>query len=125
METKVCTKCGEKKELGDFYKNKNCKDGLAYQCKKCQKSSQIQRRLNDYTRVRALERLSEKRFYKRNRKHCIRRASAYTEKHPDRRKKALIRANFKAWNGFPLPEDIVEIKYLINKINRLCKTSTN
>lgn len=32
---KVCTKCGEEKELGEFYNNKGKKDGKQSQCKKC------------------------------------------------------------------------------------------
>lgn len=32
---KKCTKCKKEKELKDFYKNKNTKDGYAYNCKSC------------------------------------------------------------------------------------------
>lgn len=35
METKVCSKCDEEKELTEFSKCKNSKDGLNYKCKKC------------------------------------------------------------------------------------------
>jgi hypothetical protein len=33
---KTCTRCKEEKELSDFYKNKNTKDGLTQSCKDCQ-----------------------------------------------------------------------------------------
>jgi hypothetical protein len=32
---KTCTKCNEIKEKSNFYKNKNAKDGLSWQCKLC------------------------------------------------------------------------------------------
>lgn len=35
MTTKICTKCGEEKELSEFHKRKTIKDGHALQCKKC------------------------------------------------------------------------------------------
>ena len=34
--TKICSKCKEEKGLGEFYKNKSCKDGLQLHCKKCE-----------------------------------------------------------------------------------------
>jgi len=35
METKKCSKCGEEKELTEFYKRKNSKDGFRNDCKEC------------------------------------------------------------------------------------------
>lgn len=32
---KICTKCGEKKPLTEFYKDATSKSGATYQCKKC------------------------------------------------------------------------------------------
>ena len=32
---KTCTKCGNKKELSDFHKDKHNPDGLTYSCKEC------------------------------------------------------------------------------------------
>ena len=34
-QTKKCSKCGEEKELAEFSKNKNTKDGYSYHCKAC------------------------------------------------------------------------------------------
>lgn len=33
--TKLCTKCGKEKQLGDFYANKRSKDGRQSECKDC------------------------------------------------------------------------------------------
>jgi len=32
---KICSKCGVEKDVNEFYKNKNSKDGLRYACKMC------------------------------------------------------------------------------------------
>lgn len=37
MNSKECTKCKEFKPLGEFYKEKRTKSGLAYECKECSK----------------------------------------------------------------------------------------
>lgn len=36
-ETKICSKCGNEKDLSEFYKHKICKDGLRSACKECLK----------------------------------------------------------------------------------------
>lgn len=36
-KTKKCSKCKRIKDVDEFYKNKNIKDGLCYQCKACMK----------------------------------------------------------------------------------------
>ena len=35
METKVCSKCKEEKNICDFYKRKETKNGYRSDCKKC------------------------------------------------------------------------------------------
>jgi predicted nucleic acid-binding Zn-ribbon protein len=40
---KRCTKCGQTKDVSEFYGNKNAKDGLEWGCKKC-KSEQYYKR---------------------------------------------------------------------------------
>lgn len=40
METKVCSKCGEEKEVGEFFKRNASKDGLTPRCKLCIKVDQ-------------------------------------------------------------------------------------
>lgn len=37
MKTKICTKCGKKLLLSEFYNDKNAKDGKYPSCKKCRK----------------------------------------------------------------------------------------
>ena len=45
---KICTKCKEEKELYNFTKNKNNKDGLEYFCKSCKKDYQESKKLKNY-----------------------------------------------------------------------------
>lgn len=44
---KLCKKCKETKELFEFSKNKNSKDGFVSECKKCKKSYDIKRYKNN------------------------------------------------------------------------------
>ena len=37
MASKICSKCGEQKDIDCFSKNKNAPEGLSYQCKACYK----------------------------------------------------------------------------------------
>ena len=48
---KTCTKCLSEKELIDFTKNKNHKDGLEYFCKSCKKEYQQSKKLKEYPLV--------------------------------------------------------------------------
>lgn len=43
METKICTKCGEEKDISEYNKCKKSKDGLNWRCKNC---------VNEYHRLR-------------------------------------------------------------------------
>ena len=38
MTTKVCSKCGIEKDVGEFHRNKSKKDGLSGECKVCVKA---------------------------------------------------------------------------------------
>lgn len=57
---KTCFKCGEEKELSEFYKNRGMKDGHLNKCIPCVKAYEIERRaknidyIREYDRKRAL-----------------------------------------------------------------------
>ena len=79
MCTKVCIKCGEEKELKDFYKNKTTKDGYANACKSCVKK---------YERSKYVKR--EKEVLPEGKKRCSTCKGVYnvtdfspTKRHPD------------------------------------------
>ena len=86
--TKQCNKCAEVKELEDFYKQTNAKDGHAYMCKVC---------VLDKTRAWCKENPKKqaaraKSWYEANREKSIANAHAWRKANPER-----ARATAKAW----------------------------
>lgn len=63
---RVCKKCGESKSVAEYYKAKDCKDGLRPECKSCTLARQLQYREEhaDAHRARA------KRYRQENREKC-------------------------------------------------------
>lgn len=56
METKICTKCGEVKELDLFHADKSRKDGKYSQCKECKREAARKWRLENPEKVREHDR---------------------------------------------------------------------
>ena len=50
---KRCSKCGQVKPIGDFYRNKRAKDGLMSYCKQCNKEYQAEWSTNHKENVKA------------------------------------------------------------------------
>ncbi len=66
MEKKVCSKCKEEKEVCEFSKDSNKKDGYRYDCKSCRKTLY---KLNYYTFIdenREKNRDRQKKYYQNN-----------------------------------------------------------
>jgi len=99
METKKCSKCGETKPVGEFYKRSVSKDGLNYYCKECSKASASQwnkehpeqkyaanRRWqkNHPEHVRAKGRERMKRWYKRHPEQGRAARARWYKRHPER-----------------------------------------
>lgn len=58
---KHCGKCGETKDIGEFYKNKTAKDGHQNYCKPCWKKDCADRKLRNPDRRRQISRDSARR----------------------------------------------------------------
>lgn len=59
--TKVCTRCGLSKPVSEYYKSKREKDGIKYQCKKCdKKASKLHYKTNQAYRERMAQRVRER-----------------------------------------------------------------
>ena len=88
---KRCSKCGEVKPVGEFYKHKNRKDGLQSQCKQCQK---------EYI----------EKYYEENKEHCAEKAKKYREENKghcaEYSKKNIVMINNEAYNINTAPEEI-------------------
>ena len=52
INKKICSKCGEEKDVKEFGKNKKYKSGLAYYCKKCRSKINKQYRLDNPEKVK-------------------------------------------------------------------------
>ena len=61
-KTKKCTKCGEVKEVGEFTKNKNGKDGLFPQCRSCKNKYMAEYYKNNKDKIAGIN----SRYYKNN-----------------------------------------------------------
>lgn len=73
---KTCTKCGEEKEIEEFYKDRTKRDGTASNCKACKKVSV--NRWNERNQERKREYRS--RYYKATRNHALQKGREWRER---------------------------------------------
>jgi hypothetical protein len=66
MESKICHKCGDEKQITLFYKNTMCNDGYRNVCKDCCKLKQNQYRLENHETI-----IKEKKIYYQKNKEII------------------------------------------------------
>ncbi|HCI1950464.1 TPA: hypothetical protein NOE94_003118 [Pseudomonas aeruginosa] len=95
---KRCTGCGEHLPQSCFYKNRSKSDGLATECKSCDKS----RLANRYKNNREAEQVKRKENYQANIQRYKERARAWERNNPDR--KRLLRAKYRERNREKISE---------------------
>ena len=85
MDAKRCTKCGEMKPLGDFYKEKTGRDGVRSDCKACfavrAKARYTKNREREIARVRAWQQANRERVNETQKRTRARRKPAAREDH--------------------------------------------
>lgn len=85
-ETKQCIKCGEEKNLEDFYHKRSYKDGHLNTCKKCSNYYESIRRKNNIEKHRASDREKMRRYYKNNREALIKKNREWRKNNPEKAK---------------------------------------
>lgn len=79
LQMKKCTKCGEVKELSEFYKHTTTKDGFVSHCKQCHSLINKKRRENPEYVARQKETMSRWRANSKNKRSIL--SSAYKTKY--------------------------------------------
>lgn len=90
MEKKKCTKCKIEKELTEYHKHKNGKNGLRATCKVCNK---IEHQLwvdNNRDKTRA----NSAKFAKVNRDKCNAKLKRYRKKYPEKEKSRRLKKRY-------------------------------
>jgi hypothetical protein len=85
MQTKICSKCGIKKLITEFYKDERCKLGIKSNCKECHKKYDIEKYRKNSKKIK----INRKNYYKKNKEREINYSIQYEK---NRRK---IDSNFK------------------------------
>jgi uncharacterized CHY-type Zn-finger protein len=97
---KICPKCGIKKPLSTYSKNKNAKDGHVSECKACAK-------------IRAAE------YYSKNAQEIIKKTRGWAIDNPERRKEIARNSHTKRKYGITLEQEIA-IKMSQNNKCAIC-----
>lgn len=114
METKVCLKCKVEKELINFNKDKNKKDGLNIYCIDCRKEyrKQNSQTINEYS----------KNYYSTNLHNQLKRKKTYRENNKDKIKNYSHNYRISKYNNDSL---YISIRKIRNLIYNYLKTQNN
>lgn len=138
METKKCSKCGEVKDVGEFYKNGEY--GLRPNCKKCEKEQWQKKNIKNpeknKTKCRNYllansekEKERIKNYWLKNPENLKNKNNRCNTKKIDNLTDCYIKQTLKL-SGFTTEQinenpELIEVKRLIIKTKRLCKTLPN
>jgi ribosomal protein L32 len=126
-KTKKCSKCGETKELNDFFNLNRTEDGKNSQCKICFKAYMLKWRKNNNKKIsdgkrRYRENNKEKisveyaEYCKNNKEKILAKAIEKYKKNPEITAKYLLIRKF--GHDIPLPEAIVDARTQLLLITR-------
>lgn len=152
-QTKVCTKCGVEYPATReyFYANKKYKFGVCSACKKCKQletkkwrdknpEKYLSMRKKRYVKNSEKRKATAKKYYAENTEKNLARSKNWRHENPEKSRASTrnwqnknpekvqyiaTKNNIKKQIGAPPPPELVEIKVLINKTKRLCKTLKN
>lgn len=117
METKICKKCGELKNINDFDKSSRSKDGYFYMCKLCKKEcSKIY-----YSKNKESIKINSKKYYKNNIENYRKKHKQYYQ---DNRDEVLERTKLNQKNN----REICSIRsrqWVLNNQDKVIKTKND
>jgi len=97
---KICFKCGETKNLSDFYKNKLMRDGHVNKCKTCNKKDVSMHRIDNIEKIRRYDR-------ERGNRQSSEYLKCWREKYPAKYKAhCMVNNQKRAGNLFEIPCEI-------------------
>jgi hypothetical protein len=117
METKICSKCNEEKNICEFNKEKRNKSGLKSECKLCRKL--IKKKHYDTNKHKILE--NKKKYYLSKKDVILEKAKNYNHKNNDKikiYKKHYYQNNKNKFNDYYKLNYQINVLYRIGKIVR-------
>ena len=137
METKVCSKCSLEKNICEFYKRKDNKDGYRADCKFCFNERVLEYKKNNEEKIRQLR----KDYFQKNKQSLLEKKQIWRKNNPEKykkqvkdywdkvkvfqteKKKIWINNNRKKYNDYwnNRKEEEPEFKLLTNMRSRLSK----
>ena len=133
---RVCKKCGTEKDIELFTKNKKCILGISFSCKICsniinkkyirtpESKEKRKERWGAYYKKHIGNVLLRNKNHRKNNKELYRR---HSQQNALNLSDSYVKNNLinLGWNKKDITQDIIEVKRLIIKTKRLCKTSQN
>ena len=80
MKTQICTKCGIKKPISEFHKDKNSKSGYCYYCKLCVSKQKHEYYLEHQEEIKN----REKQYQQKNKEKIKKRKHIHYSNHKER-----------------------------------------
>ena len=85
METKVCSKCNKEKEICEFYKRKESKDGYRSDCKCCFNERVLEYRKNNKEKIKQ----RSKDYFQKNKQSHLEKKQIWRKNNPEKYKKQV------------------------------------
>ena len=85
METKVCSKCSQEKEICEFYKRKDTKDGYRFDCKCCFNEIALEYRKNNEEKIKQ----RSKDYFQKNKQSHLEKKQIWRKNNPEKYKKQV------------------------------------
>ena len=85
METKVCSKCKTEKEICEFYKRKETKDGYRSDCKCCFNERALEYKKNNEEKIKQ----RSKNYFQKNKQSYLEKKQIWRKNNPEKYKKQV------------------------------------